>query len=89
MLRFNSSHEIILERDGSAWAALVRALEGPKQGSDLYIVANDAATGQALGEAQIRLQSIADDRNPPPNMTLVRARSLARQPRDVRPRSRL
>ena len=35
-LRFDSSHEILLERGGRAWSALQRALEGPKPGSDLY-----------------------------------------------------
>ena len=70
VLRFDSSHVITLEKDGSAWSALARSLDGPKQTSDMYLVALDAASGQPIGEAYLRLQSLVDDPNPPTSLTL-------------------
>ena len=62
-LRFDSSHEILLERGGRAWSALQRALEGPKPPSDLYFVAVDSNSGATIGEASLRC--VAEDNEAP------------------------
>ena len=72
VLRFDSSHVITLEREGSPWAALARSLDGPKQTSDMYLVALDAASGQPIGEAYLRLQSLVDDPQPPKSFRDIR-----------------
>ena len=74
-LRFDSSHELIFERGSRAWQALQRALEGPKAGSDLYILAVDAGTGSTLGEASLRLQDLlGTGRAAPPASTSLELR---------------
>ena len=70
VMRINSKHEIVLERSSRGWSALQRALDGPKEGSDLYFVALDASSGKALGEAYLRLQTLMSERNPPSETTL-------------------
>ena len=57
-MRFDFTHTFSFTRGSSSWKALAKALDGPREGSDLYFVMCDGATGKTLGEAMVNLQTL-------------------------------
>jgi len=57
-MRFDFTHTFSFTRGSSPWKALAKALDGPREGSDLYFVMCDGATGKTLGEAMVNLQTL-------------------------------
>ena len=57
-MRFDFTHTFSFTRGSSSWKALAKALDGPREGSDLYFVMCDGATGKTLGEAMVNLQML-------------------------------
>ena len=57
-LRYDYSHTLSFTPGTPECDALLRALDGSREASDIYFVVCDGATGKSLGEASVCLQAL-------------------------------